>query len=902
MNRKTTMKPPRLLTLAAALAAFPFPAAAGDFTLHEWGTFTAVIGSDGTHLNGVEREDAPLPGFVYHLDTPRPEERRMTKGLSFDRSFAGVNVRLETPVLYFYTDEAFDARVDVGFKNGTIGQWFPDRSGGEARDPEVLLDFSRPRTGSIQWNVRVEPPGEDVDARVFQGGELPCWLYPRLPDSALVTNAKNETEKYLFYRGLGNMQLPLVFKTTDQELQAVNAGQDAVRQWLVYDYDPAQGARWWTPAALAPGEASNIVEFSSKEYRPDWKKALYADGLKMLTSAGLFRKEADAMLQTWWPGYFDTQGLRVFWIVPRPLVDDVLPLTVDPVPANIERVIVGRSEILRPSFENRLVADFAAAEKDGANRWESDRFFPAYASRVRQLKEATPLAAVLPVGKWEVTFVNGVVETCDIREDGSVHVSQTARTSPGEAEVKDGFVEIRYDDDRAERWSLDGDTMNVQHWHPSASMPVGNPVSGTAVRVGEPSTQAALRVHEWGTFTVLEGSDGNIIDWYQSPARLIDLPAFVHRSYNIAGKSGTAQLFATTGPRGLDSIRMETPVLYFYPEAAMEVTVRAHFPQGRITEVFPPASDLAVDGTFWQGRLLPPDSPERAKVPAADGPRGRHYAAAREVPEAWLFRGLKTNDKSESGAVRQGMREVVMASANGKKEEAAEPIDHFIFYRGAGNRGAFEIRAVQDPRSDGTYTVMNNGGDTIPKLIALRVREGQTSWLTLENLQTYQYTDRQWINQQNFTFSAPAGPAEEVATELRSVMIETLASEGLTPDEANAMVATWDDLWFTEPGTRILAVLPQTFADAMVPLEITPAPTNLDRVFVARVELITREQEQSLTKLLNVPAGTEASDATRAELQSLDLGRFAEGALIRAATLVSQEMHNQFLRLTAKVK
>ena len=55
-------------------------------------------------------------------------------------------------------------------------------------------------------------------------------------------------------------------------------------------------------------------------------------------------------------------------------------------------------------------------------------------------------------------------------------------------------------------------------------------------------------------------------------------------------------------------------------------------------------------------------------------------------------------------------------------------------------------------------------------------------------------------------------------------------------------------------------------------------------------------------RLLNVPAGTEASNASRAQLQSLDLGRFGEGALIRAATLVNQAMHNQFLRLTAEVK
>ena len=92
----------------------------------------------------------------------------------------------------------------------------------------------------------------------------------------------------------------------------------------------------------------------NQPYRTDWKKALYADGQKMLMDAGLYRKEADAMMQTWWASYFETPGLRVFWIVPRATVDEILPLKVSPTPKDTVRVIVGRSEILRPSFEKRL--------------------------------------------------------------------------------------------------------------------------------------------------------------------------------------------------------------------------------------------------------------------------------------------------------------------------------------------------------------------------------------------------------------------------------------------------------------------------------------------------------------------------------------------------------------------
>lgn len=414
MHRQRLVQLLSTITIACLLT---FGASADDYTLHEWGTFTSVIGSDGSHLNGVQREDAPLPEFVYHLDPQnahsavaalrreiRPRQIQLTKGIDLRRSFVGVNVRLETPVIYFYTDRPFDAEVEVGFQGGTISQWYPNRSAGEKRFKPGRLDFRQPRSGSIRWNVHVEPAGDDQAERVFHGGELPCWLYPRYPDSALVTNADGETEKYLFYRGLGHLTLPVQFSASESELTAGNRGTDEIR-WLLFDLNEAGQARWSVPPPLTGTVDGNLakvsVPFHAQPWRSDWKRPLYADGLKLLTDAGLYRSEADAMLQTWWKSYFETPGVRVFWVVPRAMVDDILPLRVTPPPAAVERVIVGRSEILTPTFEQRLVRDFVAAEESGrANPWTDDRFFPAYASRVRRLRStqrpSTSLAGNTP--------------------------------------------------------------------------------------------------------------------------------------------------------------------------------------------------------------------------------------------------------------------------------------------------------------------------------------------------------------------------------------------------------------------------------------------------------------------------------------------------------------------------
>ncbi len=398
---------------------------------------------------------------------------------------------------------------------------------------------------------------------------------------------------------------------------------------------------------------------------------------------------------------------------------------------------------------------------------------------------------------------------------------------------------------------------------------------------------AGLKVHEWGTFTVLEGSDGAALEWYLPQAS--ELPAFVKAPVGTTSAVSVASKITTPLARfgsqsGKDIVRMETPVLYFYPEAEMDVTVRASMAQGRITEVFPPAL-LTTDGsTTWKGTLSRPDSAELARVPGAEGAPGRHYGAARAVPEAWLFRGQPVKMQ---GPERDAAKTVAVV----------EPVDHFVFYRGAGNRRWAELTAVQDAQPD-TYTVINNHGDAIPRVLALRVKDGQCSWTMIDHLSPPKFEEGRFLNQQKFTFSPAAGPAAEVAVRLRGVMVETLTAEGLTPAEAAAMVATWDDLWFTEPGTRLLAVLPQSLADAMVPLKITPAPSELDRVFVARVELVSRDQEQAMAALLTEPAGTQDKPAASRKLAELGLGRFGAGALERASVLVKEAMHLRFAELS----
>ena len=52
------------------------------------------------------------------------------------------------------------------------------------------------------------------------------------------------------------------------------------------------------------------------------------------------------------------------------------------------------------------------------------------------------------------------------------------------------------------------------------------------------------------------------------------------------------------------------------------------------------------------------------------------------------------------------------------------------------------------------------------------------------------------------------------------------------------MIETWRDSWFEE-GTRLFYIVPRRAIDAILPLDIQPTPSQIARVFVGRMEVIT---------------------------------------------------------------
>jgi hypothetical protein len=92
---------------------------------------------------------------------------------------------------------------------------------------------------------------------------------------------------------------------------------------------------------------------------------------EMLVEQGLFRDEARAMLETWGDSWFE-EGSRLIYIVPRPYVESILPLSINPTPAQLSRVFVGRMELITPATQNSIEA--AISSHDGATLRRYGRF------------------------------------------------------------------------------------------------------------------------------------------------------------------------------------------------------------------------------------------------------------------------------------------------------------------------------------------------------------------------------------------------------------------------------------------------------------------------------------------------------------------------------------------------
>jgi hypothetical protein len=342
-------------------------------------------------------------------------------------------------------------------------------------------------------------------------------------------------------------------------------------------------------------------------------------------------------------------------------------------------------------------------------------------------------------------------------------------------------------------------------------------------------TFAGLTVHEWGTFTSIAGQDGQAVEW--SPLTgPTDLPGFVEHFCTPEFKLGL---------RG--TVRMETPVLYFYDSREQQVSVQVNFVKGLITEWYPHASRVEpganpadwslfqghTDGSIaWDAVTVSPSL--RAEFPRQ--PQGSHYYAAR----------------------------MTSATPLRVKTPAAEQQEKFLFYRGV---STFRVPLSAKLTPDGKVQLANSSAEEIPNTILFE-RRGDKVGYRIGGAVTKETVLEQ---------PELSGNVDDLGRELVGMLI----AQGLYADEAQAMVETWRGSWFEE-GSRLIYILPASFVNGIFPLSIHPTPAQIARVFVGRLELVTPATEKAV----------ETAFASRNKATLVKYGRFLEPIL---STMMAKE-------------
>jgi hypothetical protein len=367
------------------------------FVAHEWGTFTSVQGSDGTLLSWRPLQTSRLPNFVYNWQNPG-YNRQALSGLALGKGAMITLQRMETPVIYFYSDEKQSVDVSVDFPKGVITEWYPqaskigpstimspaplDKADELAHKAGAKPDFSfasllknhAAKESRARWkDIEILPAKDSGDTArsLRQDWSGSHYFAARETDSAFIrvdssgtTNPAPELEKFIFYRGVGNFATPLHATMQGDAITIENTGTEPLNHLFVLGLQNGAG-KFSQIERLAPSEKRTIQVNLTDHISPT--KQLSGQLCRTIAAAlvneGLYQREADAMVNTWRDSWFEEDGLRVLYTLPREWADRTLSLTLNPKPRELVRVMVGRAEVFTPATEKKLSDALAMAQK-----------------------------------------------------------------------------------------------------------------------------------------------------------------------------------------------------------------------------------------------------------------------------------------------------------------------------------------------------------------------------------------------------------------------------------------------------------------------------------------------------------------------------------------------------------
>jgi hypothetical protein len=212
----------------------------------------------------------------------------------------------------------------------------------------------------------------------FPAEARPSRYYAARETDAATLRVGSQTEKFLFYRGVATVKLPL--SATVSPDGVANVSRDGAQPLgTVVRFDRRDGRLGFEVKSVSgPRTSLGTPPLTGS------LDALTGRLEAILSGAGLYPREARAMVETWRDSWFE-EGTRLLYILPRADVDALLPLEIKPQPVETARVFVGRMELITPATTAGVKR--ALETRDRAALMKYGRFLLPIARR-RQVAES----------------------------------------------------------------------------------------------------------------------------------------------------------------------------------------------------------------------------------------------------------------------------------------------------------------------------------------------------------------------------------------------------------------------------------------------------------------------------------------------------------------------------------
>lgn len=361
-----------------------------------------------------------------------------------------------------------------------------------------------------------------------------------------------------------------------------------------------------------------------------------------------------------------------------------------------------------------------------------------------------------------------------------------------------------------------------------------------------------FELHEWGVFPVPRNAAWAMLD---TRAELAEMPEFFCMMW-------PKEKLPWHGP-------VTKPVIYFYPEHAMELSLKIKFADGRPLVWWPAAShpvggfgDAPLNELHFNLRLgdvAPPGSWQRKRLD--------EIAKRDKEPSPWEMRGLKDTPLPEvpTGHWIEALRavpatKVFSSGGHSNAGYQGDQVDMFVYYDGLMKAPA----TPQVARDGAALVVKSNFPYAISDLMVIDRNAKQTRiGKAFLNVAAGEQTTRVEL----VSAGEGKGDAKTIAA-LTEDFVQHLTAAGLTKEESVALEKVWHDGLFLHEGLNLFYRVPQETYDAWLPLEAKPKPTKLVRVGIVVHQHLEPELEANVAALIKNLSAEEFEKRQNA-LQSL---------------------------------